>query len=57
MVELNEHEAVLILRIMNTAAWTYPEHVRRQKGGVMDDIERLRDRLEGYVGTVHSEID
>jgi hypothetical protein len=55
MVTIEDWQARLILRIMNTAAFYYSEEVR--KSAIMDDIEFLRETLERQAGTVSTPID
>jgi hypothetical protein len=49
MVAIEDWQARLMLRIMNTAARYYPDTTSNQH---FSDIETLRAVLEGQVGTV-----
>ena len=54
MIEIEEEQARLILRIMNSAAFHWSDAIRRSP--VMDHIEALRAKLEGQVGTVTGDL-
>lgn len=53
MVELEDWQVRLVLRIMNTAAPHYPNTVSSAQ---FSDIETLRAKLEGAVGAIDDKI-